>query len=51
MSGSTTWEKAVRMQAVLATKLRLAPQARVDPKTVGRQTPQRLEPPPWEWEA
>lgn len=31
------WEKATRMQATLATRLRLAPQARADPKTVGRQ--------------
>jgi hypothetical protein len=31
------WEKAVRMQATLATRLRLAPQSRVDPKTLDRQ--------------
>ncbi len=41
------WEKAVRCQATLATRLRLAPQARIDPKTVGRrQQPQG--PLPWE---
>jgi hypothetical protein len=28
-----TWERAVRLQATLATRLRLAPQARTDPKT------------------
>ena len=42
------WEKATRMQATLATRLRLSPQARTDPKTVGRQMPQRIGPPPWE---
>jgi hypothetical protein len=31
-----TWEKAVKVQALLATRLRLAPQARLDPQTVGR---------------
>src|SRR5215469_2767354 len=30
------WEKAVRVQATLATRLRLAPQARLDPKTLAR---------------
>jgi hypothetical protein len=33
----TIWEKAVRMQATLATRLRLAPQSRIDPKTLGRE--------------
>jgi hypothetical protein len=33
------WEKATRMQATLATRLRLSPQSRVDPKTVGRHQP------------
>lgn len=33
----TIWEKATRMQATLATRLRLAPQARTDPKTLARQ--------------
>lgn len=42
-----TWEKATRMQATLATRLRLSPQARLDPKTVARQQP-RPYPPPWE---
>jgi hypothetical protein len=41
------WEKAVRVQAMLATRLRLSPQARTDPKTIGR-LPQRTGPPPWE---
>ncbi len=31
------WERAVKIQAMLATRLRLAPQARLDPKTLGRQ--------------
>ncbi len=35
----TIWEKATRMQATLATRLRLSPQSRADPKTVGRQQP------------
>jgi hypothetical protein len=29
-----TWERAVRTMAMLATRLRLAPQARSDPKTI-----------------
>ena len=33
----TVWEKATRMQATLATRLRLAPQSRIDSKTVGRR--------------
>jgi len=41
------WEKATRMQATLATRLRLSPQSRVDPKTIGRQQPQR-GPLPWD---
>jgi hypothetical protein len=43
-----TWEKATRMQATLATRLRLAPQSRMDPKTLARQQPQLVRPP---WEA
>ena len=31
------WEKATRMQATLCTRLRLAPQARTDPKTITRK--------------
>jgi hypothetical protein len=31
------WEKATRMQATLATRLRLSPQARLDPKTLACQ--------------
>lgn len=42
-----TWEKATRMQATLATRLRLAPQSRTDPKTLARQQPQLVRP-PWE---
>ena len=42
----TLWEKAVRMQATLATRLRLSPHSRISPKTVARQQPRR-GPPPW----
>jgi hypothetical protein len=41
------FEKGVKLQAVLATRLRLAPQARTDPKTITRHAPS-LEPKPWE---
>jgi len=41
------WEKATRIQASLATRLRLSPQARLDPKTVGRQPPTVLRK-PWQ---
>ncbi|MGB9394444.1 MAG: hypothetical protein WCB32_06625 [Pseudolabrys sp.] len=41
------WEKATRMQATLATRLRLAPQSRTDPKTIARGL-QRLGPQSWE---
>jgi hypothetical protein len=34
----STFEKATRLQAALATKLRLNPQTRLDPKSVHRQT-------------
>jgi len=34
------WERSVRVQAMLATRLRLAPQARSDPKKVARQAAQ-----------
>jgi hypothetical protein len=44
----STWERAVRVQAMLSTKLRLTPQARCDPKSVGRQQQPRLTPAPWE---
>jgi hypothetical protein len=43
----TLWEKAVRAQAMLATKLRLTPHSRIPAKTVGRQ-PQYSGPQPWE---
>jgi hypothetical protein len=42
-----TWEKAVRLQATLATRLRLSPQSRTDPKTIGRQQARPFKP-PWE---
>jgi hypothetical protein len=41
------WEKACRLQMALATKLRLTPQSRTDPKTLGRMEVRRY-PPPWE---
>jgi hypothetical protein len=44
----TIWEKAVRVQAMLATRLRLAPQARTDPKTLARQQAQSRQCTPWE---
>jgi hypothetical protein len=39
------WERATRMQATLATRLRLAPQSRFDAKTSARQQPNRIKPP------
>ena len=44
----TTWEKATRMQATLATRLRLAPQARMDPKSVTRNAPKPWLRRPWD---
>ena len=41
------WSQAVKMQAVLATKLRLAPQSRLDRKVAGRMQAYRA-PDPWE---
>jgi hypothetical protein len=41
-----TWEKATRVQMSLATKLRLTPQTRIDPKTLARHQPSPY-PPPW----
>jgi len=41
------WEKATRMQATLATRLRLSPQSRIDPKTIGRQ---QSHPGPFPWD-
>ena len=41
------WERSVKLQATLATRLRLAPQARTDPKTAARQQEYR-GPRPWE---
>lgn len=39
-------EKAIRAMVALAGRLRLSPQSRIDPKTVGRQT-ERPAVPPW----
>jgi len=36
------WEKASRVAAMLATRLRLSPHSRVDPKVITRNVPQRL---------
>jgi hypothetical protein len=41
------WEKAVKLQAVLATRLRLATQSRIDRKAVTRNLP---SPGPLPWE-
>jgi hypothetical protein len=41
------WERAVRVQATLATRLRLSPQSRTDPKTIGRQQARPFKR-PWE---
>lgn len=42
-----TWVQAVKVQAMLATRLRLAPQARTDPKSLARQQPLLRKP----WDA
>jgi hypothetical protein len=41
------WKEAVKVQAVLATKLRLAPQSRLDRKVAGR-IQAHVAPDPWE---
>jgi hypothetical protein len=43
------FERAARLQASLATRLRLTPQSRHDPKTVARRSPVDV-PYPWEEE-
>jgi hypothetical protein len=48
-SAMALWEKAVKVMATLATRLRLSPQSRADPKTVARHMPSHL-PRPWEKE-
>lgn len=45
-----SWEKAARLQASLATRLRLCPSSRLDPKTVGRGQPYD-GPRPWAGDA
>jgi hypothetical protein len=42
------FERAARLQAMLATKLRLTVQSRTDPKTIGRQQMPPVGPLPWE---
>jgi hypothetical protein len=44
--GLAAWERATRVMVLLATKLRLTPQARSSPKTVAREP--RQGPQPWE---
>jgi hypothetical protein len=46
-SALAVWEKSTRMQATLATRLRLAPQSRFDAKTNARQQPSGIKP-PWQ---
>ena len=41
------WERAVKIQAMLATRLRLAPQARTDPRSLARQLRPFPGLPPW----
>ncbi|MBW5440893.1 hypothetical protein FXB41_41030 [Bradyrhizobium canariense] len=44
------WQMAVKIQAMLATRLRLAPQARTDPQKVARQAARQADQgrkPPW----
>jgi hypothetical protein len=36
-SALQVWDRATKMQATLATRLRLAPQARTDPKSIARK--------------
>jgi hypothetical protein len=45
-----SWEKVTRVMAMLATRLRLAPQARNDPKSVGirQRNAAMWMKPPWE---
>jgi hypothetical protein len=43
------WERAARVCATLATRLRLAPQARLDAKSTARMQPSQLRA-PWEIE-
>jgi hypothetical protein len=47
------FERVVRLQAMLATKLRLSPQTRLDPKTLARQYANFNPngPTPWEWDS
>ena len=43
-----TWEKAIKLQCSLATRLRLTPSARSDPKTVARR---EVPEGPFPWDA
>jgi hypothetical protein len=42
------FDRVARLQATLATKLRLTPQSRTDPKNIGRQQLLPTGPMPWE---
>jgi phage terminase small subunit len=44
------WEKATRVQAMLATKLRLAPQARATARSITRNIPPRMVSGPLPWD-
>jgi hypothetical protein len=41
------WERAVKTLAMLASRLRLSPQSRVDPKSIGRMVPPSPGKEPW----
>jgi hypothetical protein len=41
------WEKAVRAQAMLSTKLRMTPQSRTDSRAAGRHQQEASGPDPW----
>jgi hypothetical protein len=46
-AGTGTRQRSTRMTATLATRLRLSPQSRLDPKSVGRMRPYN-GPRPWD---
>jgi len=41
---AAVWERSVRMQAMLATRLRLSPQSRCEPKAIARYDPPLRKP-------
>jgi hypothetical protein len=42
------WDRCVKTQAILATKLRLAPQSRLDQRAAGRSTREMPTKTPWD---